>query len=126
MTGGGPKRILLWPGLGADQRMFQPLKELLPLCQPLPLPAPHPAETMPDFALRVARQAEVTADDLIGGCSFGSIVASAMARRFPVRGLLLLAGATSGASVRVVKHPALRWLWRFALSPMGVRLFAHK
>jgi hypothetical protein len=104
------RRLLLLPGLGADERLFAGLGELcLPLVR-VRLPAPEPQESFTRYALRVAQQLDLRPEDWIGGASFGSLVAADIARRRPLAGLVLIGGALSAASVRA---PA-RWLGRWA------------
>lgn len=99
-------RLILLPGLGADARLFAGLGELcLPRLTPS-LPPPHADDDMPRYAQRVAATLDPATTDYIGGCSFGSLVAAEIARQRPVAGLVLLAGATSSATV----NRAARWL----------------
>jgi len=111
-------RLLLLPGLGADERMFAGLGDL---CLPVigrPLPEPFHHENMTAYALRVASLLQPRPEDWIGGASFGGMVAAAIARHRPVRGVVLIGGALSSASlpgpVRGLSHIACR----LPLSPM--------
>ena len=63
------------------------------------LPVPRAADTMEIYAKRVAELLQVAAEDYIGGCSFGGLVASAIARRQRVAGLILIGGALSSETV---------------------------
>jgi len=87
------RRLFLLPGLGADERLFSALE---PLCLPVitpRLPVPHPHESLQGYSLRVAAMLDLRPEDWIGGCSFGSVVAADIARRRPVKGLVLIGGA---------------------------------
>jgi pimeloyl-ACP methyl ester carboxylesterase len=86
-------RLFLFPGLGADERMFAGLGKLCLPVVPVRLPAPRPHENMTVYAIRVAAQIGLRPEDWIGGSSFGSLVAADIARRRPVAGLVLIAGA---------------------------------
>jgi len=98
-------RLLLLPGLGADQRLFSRLGKLcMPVVTPR-LPLPEVGETFTAYSLRVAAQLELRPEDWIGGSSFGSIIAADIARRRPVAGLVLIGGALSPLSL----PPALRF-----------------
>jgi hypothetical protein len=103
-------RLLLLPGLGADERLFSELGKLdLPLvCARLPVPYEY--ESLTTYALRVAAQLELRPEDWIGGASFGSLVAADIARRRPLAGLVLIGGALSAESLT----PATRGLMRLA------------
>ena len=72
-------RLLLLPGLGADERLFAGLGPLgLPVViHRLPIPQHH--ESMTRFALRVAAELELRPEDWIGGASFGALVAADIA-----------------------------------------------
>ncbi|MCK9172691.1 MAG: hypothetical protein M0O99_04300 [Desulfuromonas thiophila] len=108
-----PGRLILWPGLAADERMYQGLwavgleRELL--CPRLLVP--QVGECWPDYARRTATQWQISPADLIGGCSFGSLLATQIACRQPVQGLVLLAGALSSTAL----SPAAPWLQRLAV-----------
>jgi pimeloyl-ACP methyl ester carboxylesterase len=92
-------RLVLFPGLGADERLFSRIA--LP-CLPLTarsLPVPDPAEDMAAYARRVAQLHNICDQDIIGGCSFGSLVAAEIARQRAITGLVLLGGATSSTGL---------------------------
>jgi len=92
-------RLLLLPGLGADERLFAGLgPQGLPVI-PHPLPIPQPHESMPRYALRVAAELELRPEDWVGGASFGALVAADIARRRPVAGLILIGGALTSETI---------------------------
>jgi len=102
-------RLFLLPGLAADERMFSFLGPFpFPLKTPR-LPDPLPHESMPGYASRIAVDLGVSADDYLGGSSFGSLVAAEIARQQPLKGLLLIGGGLSSAQL----VPAARFLERF-------------
>lgn len=101
-------RLLLFPGLGADERMFGGLDLACAEVVPVRLPPPQTRESMTRYALRVAAGLGLRPEDWVGGSSFGGLVAADIARRRPVRGLVLIGGALSAASL---VRP-LRWLGR--------------
>lgn len=106
----GRARLLLLPGLGADERLFAGLG---PICMPVVcarLPAPHRYEAFTAYALRVAAGLALRPEDWIGGASFGGLVAADIARRRPLAGLVLLGGGLSSATLIC---PA-RWLGALA------------
>jgi len=124
-------RLILWPGLAADERMYRRLGECgWELVTPR-LPIPKRGEAFTDYARRCAEGVSVDEEDVVGGCSFGSLVAGEIARQRPVRGLVLLAGALDStampAAIRWLGSlPALfpmSWLRRYFASDMNLRLF---
>jgi len=93
------KRLILLPGLAADERMYQHVTDLpIPLLTPRLL-VPYPDENMVDYARRHASWLDISEDDVIGGCSFGSMVASEICRQRSTRALILLSGALTSASL---------------------------
>jgi len=101
-------RLFLLPGLGADARLFADLDLACTEVVPAQLPPPHPREPMTRYSLRVAAGLGLRPEDWIGGASFGSLVAADVARRRPLRGLVLIGGALSAKSFA---RP-LRWIGR--------------
>ena len=93
------RRLILLPGLAADERMYAgigtlPVRLLTPR-----LLIPEHNEIMAEYARRHAEWLDIGADDLIGGCSFGSMVASEICRQRATRGLVLLSGALSSTTL---------------------------
>ncbi|MEA3466546.1 MAG: hypothetical protein U9R29_11170 [Thermodesulfobacteriota bacterium] len=98
------RRIILLPGLAADERMYGGIGTLqVPLLTPRLL-IPERNETMAEYAQRHADWLDVGTDDLIGGCSFGSMVASEICRQRATRGLVLLSGALSSTTLVSSSH----------------------
>jgi pimeloyl-ACP methyl ester carboxylesterase len=95
-------RIILLPGLGANERMFENIdRSGLPLLTPSHL-IPGKDEGLPAFARRTAEELGVGSNDIIGGSSFGGVVAAAIARQMPVRALVLLGGALDASGLRPI------------------------
>jgi pimeloyl-ACP methyl ester carboxylesterase len=93
-------RLVLLPGLGADEQLFTPQRKAFPT---LEVPAwldPSPGETLPAFAARMARHVEGGPDLVLGGVSFGGMVALEMARLLKPRAVVLIASCRSGADLR--------------------------
>lgn len=95
-------RIILLPGLGADERIFENLgAHKLPLEIPRhTLPAER--EDLPAYARRIAEDLCIGEDDVVGGASFGAVIASAIARDKGVRGLILIGGALDSTGLRPI------------------------
>ena len=93
-------RLVLLPGLGADEQLFAPQRKAFPA---LEVPAwldPAAGETLPAFAARMAGQVEGGPDLVLGGVSFGGMVALEMARLLKPRAVVLIASCRSGAVIR--------------------------
>ncbi len=111
------QRIILLPGLAADERMYDQLGGLpFELLTPRLL-VPQAEESMADYARRHAEWLNIGSDDIVGGCSFGSMVAGEICRQRQTRGLVLLGGALSATALPEVAH-RLRLFARFI--PFGI------
>jgi pimeloyl-ACP methyl ester carboxylesterase len=112
-------RLILLPGLGADERMFGSIDPSgLPLvpCRHL---VPARKENLPSFAQRTAEHLDIGTGDVIGGASFGSMVAAAIAHQRRVRALVLIGGALDGSSLRPIPGAKItRFLPAFILRPL--------
>jgi pimeloyl-ACP methyl ester carboxylesterase len=105
-------RLILLPGLGADARLFAPqAAKFSGLDVPDWIP-PHKGENLESFARRMMEAVHPSGEYVLGGVSFGGMVASEMARHLRPRALLLIASAATGTAVpghgRFVIQTALR------------------
>lgn len=98
-----PARIVLFPGLGADPRMFDQQRRRFG--DDLECPdwlTPDPGEAFDDYARRWARQLQSQPDDtrplFLGGVSFGGMVAMQMARHLPAKAVILIGSCRSTAA----------------------------
>lgn len=101
--------------MGADARMFSPLAERLPefdIRVPPWIP-PGPCESLPTYARRLANTIDSADSCIIGGTSFGGMVALEMLGRVPARACLLIASCRSPSQTA-----ANRALGRLALRTM--------
>jgi pimeloyl-ACP methyl ester carboxylesterase len=111
--------LLLLPGMGANDRLLAPQREVFPnLCVPPWLPA-EPTESLAQYAARFAPGLEHYRADWIGGVSFGGFVALELAKHLRVRGVVLIASARSVAALR----PSFRSLGPLAARAINPRLF---
>ncbi len=133
-------RIVLFSGLGADERFFSKLRlsDIAVTC-PRHIEPQH-REPMSDYALRAAEAARIGADDILGGSSFGGMVAAQIAASRPVRGLILLGSGLGRDAIptwyrwielasRAIPMTILRWSrmtdpmlrWRFGVVSINDR-----
>src|SRR6185503_21033432 len=84
-------RLVLLPGLGADAALFEPQRAAFPGLEVPPWLDPHPGETLPAFAARMADRVGPTGPLVLGGVSFGGMVALEMARLVQPRAVVLVA-----------------------------------
>lgn len=98
------------PGLGADARLFDSQRPVLPRLE-VPLWLPHREdETLAEYGRRMAATIDPTEPFFLGGVSFGGMVAQEMARHLRPRAVLLIASARSGQAIA----PHLKYFVRFA------------
>ncbi|OQY19434.1 MAG: hypothetical protein B6I36_04250 [Desulfobacteraceae bacterium 4572_35.1] len=98
------RRLILLPGIAADERSYCSLGDLpIEVLTPRLL-VPRWHESMEDYAARHANWLKVGDLDIVGGCSFGSMVAGEICRQRSVSALVLLSGALSSASLSPLAH----------------------
>ncbi|MBI3828433.1 MAG: alpha/beta hydrolase [Planctomycetes bacterium] len=114
-------RLFLFPGLGADARLFSRLAVPGWELAPLPFVEPLAREELPQFAKRLAQAHGLHKDDAVGGASFGGMVAAEIAAQFGLRLLVLLGSAVTPA--RIPRHlKALEFLSRAVPDAVFIRL----
>lgn len=100
-------RLILFSGMGGDARLMRPLRVPGVELQTPEHIDPLAGETLPDYARRLADEHGVDESVVVGGASFGGMIAAEMARQRKVRGLVLLGSCTRPsrlpASYRVVE-----------------------
>ena len=91
--------IVLLPGLGADQRLFQPQQAAMPDLLIPSWPVPRPQDSLPAYAARLA-DAIPSSDCLyLGGSSFGGMVALELAALLRPKGVILIGSCTSPGGI---------------------------
>ena len=110
-------RLVLIPGMGADERLFGP-QRLFGLNFEVPeLPIPEPGDDLPAYAARVRRLLELDSSCLLGGISFGGMLACELAALCRPRCLLLIASCRSRSAIPRYYYP-VEWVSR--LLPDGI------
>lgn len=102
------RRLVLFSGMGADGRLMRPIRVPgVDVCTPDHV-EPAPGEDLSRYAARVAELHSIDASDVVGGASFGGMIAAEIARQWTVAGLVLL-----GSCVRPGRLPwAYKWIER--------------
>jgi pimeloyl-ACP methyl ester carboxylesterase len=119
MTDGVP--ILLFSGLAADDRLFAPQLAAFPALRVVPWAAPLPGESLRGYAARLAPAVDPGRPCVVGGASFGGMVALELARHLPARACVLVGSVRSPAGFPV------RWRLLEPLAhvgPDGLRVLA--
>jgi pimeloyl-ACP methyl ester carboxylesterase len=102
--------IVLLSGMAADARLFEPQLAAFPTLRVQPWIEPLPGESLRAYAARLAPQADPRRPCIVGGASFGGVVALELAQHLPALACILI------GSIRTPS--GLPWQWRL------LRLFA--
>jgi pimeloyl-ACP methyl ester carboxylesterase len=105
--------IVMLSGMAADERLFGPQLACFPRLRVQPWIEPHPRESLRQYAARLAPLVDPGRPFLIGGASFGGIVALEIAARLPVLGCVLI------GSVRAPTELPLRWRVSWPVTAFG-------
>jgi pimeloyl-ACP methyl ester carboxylesterase len=98
-------RLILFPGMGCDGRLFAPQRQSGLVFESPRLPIPHRADDLPSYADRVASELGLgCASCILGGISFGGMLACELAARCNCRRILLIASCRSRSAI-----PARNW-----------------
>ena len=113
-----PVQLILLPGLGADGRLFGPQRSAFSNLIVPPWIPPTDNETLPAYASRLAETITATAPMVLGGVSFGGMVACEMAKHLQPDALVLIGTCRSPRGIR----PICR-MFRPLLPLLPARLF---
>lgn len=89
--------LILFSGLAADAAVFAPQKIAFPQLVVPKWPIPKPNDTLDSYCDRLADDLRTHGDAMIGGASFGGIVALHVARRLDPLAVLLIGSVRSPA-----------------------------
>lgn len=90
----GAVRLVVVPGLGADETLLEPQRRAFPDLVVLPWLAPEASESLVAYAGRMAALVPAGEPVLLAGISFGGMLAYEMAHHVRPRALLLIATCT--------------------------------
>lgn len=94
-----PERFILIPGMGADARLFLPQRADGLDFEVPDFPVPAPDDDMQSYAARIRDALQLDGPCVLGGVSFGGMVACELARLCSPRCVLLIASCRSGAAI---------------------------
>jgi pimeloyl-ACP methyl ester carboxylesterase len=105
--------ILLLSGLAADERLFAPQHAAFPNLRVIPWAEPLRGESLRGYAARLAPRVDPGRPCVVGGASFGGMVALELARHLPARACVLIGSVRSPAAF------PLRWRVLEPLAHLG-------
>lgn len=94
-----PERFVLIPGMGADERLFEPQRRAGLEFEVPVLPMPRPNDTLANYAAYLRDQMDLAGPCVVGGVSFGGMLACEMARVCTTRCVILIAGCCRRSSI---------------------------
>lgn len=89
--------LILLPGLAANAEMFRPQRVGFPQLIVPPWPDPQPGESLADYGRRLADDLRPHAPCVLGGASFGGMVAQEVACHLQPRAVILIGSVRSPA-----------------------------
>jgi pimeloyl-ACP methyl ester carboxylesterase len=107
----GRERLILIPGMGADERLFDVQREAGIEFECPPFPIPESDDDIASYAARIAKGLKVSNGCILGGVSFGGMVACELARILRPRAVLLIASCRTGTGFPGYLTP-LEWVSR--------------
>jgi pimeloyl-ACP methyl ester carboxylesterase len=104
-------QLILLPGLGSDRRLLEPQRAAFPQLVVPPWIPPRKNESLPQYAARMAETIAPSRDAplVLGGVSFGGMLAYEMARYLEPDAVVLIASCRTRKGLRPIYGPG-RWL----------------
>jgi pimeloyl-ACP methyl ester carboxylesterase len=93
------RHLILFPGLGADARLFHRQLSLDAQIEVPPWIAPIETESLAEYAARMAATIRTKPPFYLGGCSFGGMIALEVARHIYPKAVILMASCRTHLSV---------------------------
>lgn len=93
------RRLILFPGLGADACLFHRQLSLDAQIEVPPWIDPIETESLAEYSARMARTIRAEPPFYLGGCSFGGMVALEVARHIRTKAVILMASCRTPLSV---------------------------
>lgn len=90
-----PEPLFLFPGMGADARMFAPIRSALPQLVTPDWIAPQRSESLVSYARRLADTIDPGRPCFVGGASFGGVIALEMSVALQARACFLIGSMRS-------------------------------
>jgi pimeloyl-ACP methyl ester carboxylesterase len=119
----GCPRLVFFPGLGADERLFAPqIGEFPDAIVPRWIP-PRKQEGLAEYARRLAEDLPRDRPMLLVGVSLGGMITCEVARHVRPSGVILIASCRNRRGLRLVYRPG-RVFWNFV--PAGVFKIAQR
>ena len=91
--------LIFFSGLAADANVFAPQKLAFPQLIVPAWPRPHPNDTLDTYCDRLADNLRIQGDPIIGGASFGGIIALHVAQRLHPRAVILIGSVRSATEL---------------------------
>jgi pimeloyl-ACP methyl ester carboxylesterase len=104
--------LILIPGMGADERLFAPQREVFPNLIVPKWITPAPNDSIQSYGKRLALQVDPKQPCFVGGASFGGFIAMEMARHLQALGVFLI-GSLRGAEELPPKFRMLKPIRQF-------------
>lgn len=98
MSNQSPKLILI-PGLGTDERLFEQQRRAFPELWAPPWILPRDDESLADYAARMAEVISVREPFVLGGVSLGGMIAYEIARHLNPQAVILIASCRTRQGV---------------------------
>jgi pimeloyl-ACP methyl ester carboxylesterase len=114
-------QIVLLPGLGADRRLFAALDGTVPDVVVPVWPQPRRAESLEEFAARWAANAPWPSPVVVGGSSFGGMVALELARHVRAKALALIGSCAHPSELAQPLRLLRRFAGRVPMPPLPTR-----
>ncbi|MCG3139001.1 MAG: hypothetical protein HJJLKODD_02874 [Phycisphaerae bacterium] len=128
---------ILFPGLGTDARLFEPIIELLPDPQVIEFITPAPKETIEMYAQRLIGHARLQDPVVLAGTSLGGMIAAILSETLNPRALVLMSSTPTPLALtraarglermsRVMPSTAVNWMrsiplgGKYMLGPIDV------